>query len=242
MDFDTVKKIVEAVLLAADRPLSLNDLSDVFTDPPKGKSIEEQPSQKSTAETDSEIPAQKSTSETDSKIPSRNMLKEVLSTLGKECESRGIELKEVASGFRYQIRAEYAEYIQRLWLERPMRYSRALLETLAIIAYRQPVTRGEIEEIRGVSVASSTIKTLREREWIRVLGSRDVPGRPAIYGTTREFLDYFNLQTLEELPPLGEIKDLDSFGRSARFVEPFDRKECEEENSPSPESDATRGE
>nr|VFJ47465.1 MAG: segregation and condensation protein B [Candidatus Kentron sp. FW] len=198
MDFNTVKKIIEAALLAADRPLGIKDLSDLFTDPFKNKPTEDGP-------------LKRNASENDPKIPSRQLLKEVLSALAGDCESRPIELKEVASGFRYQIRSEYAEYIRRLWVERPTRYSRALLETLAIIAYRQPITRGEIEEIRGVSVASSTIKTLREREWIRVLGHRDVPGRPAIYGTTSEFLNYFGLKTLDELPPLGEIKDLDSF-------------------------------
>nr|VFK64125.1 MAG: segregation and condensation protein B [Candidatus Kentron sp. UNK]VFK69413.1 MAG: segregation and condensation protein B [Candidatus Kentron sp. UNK] len=196
MDFDTVKMIIEAALLAAGRPLSIDDLSALFTDSFDEKSTERSASKKDTSE----------------KTPSRKMLKEVLSVLGEECKSRSIELKEVASGFQYRIRSEYAEYIQRLWVERPVRYSRALLETLAIIVYRQPITRGEIEEIRGVSVASSTIKTLREREWIRVLGHRDVPGRPAIYGTTREFLNYFGLKALDELPPLGSIKDLDSLG------------------------------
>nr|VFK37879.1 MAG: segregation and condensation protein B [Candidatus Kentron sp. TC]VFK41684.1 MAG: segregation and condensation protein B [Candidatus Kentron sp. TC]VFK53805.1 MAG: segregation and condensation protein B [Candidatus Kentron sp. TC] len=197
MDFDTIKKIIEAALLAADQPLSINDLSALFTDFSGEKSTEKS------------VP-KKDTSENDLETPSRDTLKEVLSTLREECESRSIELKEVASGFQYQIRSEYAEYIQRLWIERPVRYSRALLETLAIIVYRQPITRGEIEEIRGVSVASSTIKTLRERRWIRVLGHRDVPGRPAIYGTTREFLNYFGLKTLDELPPLSNIRNLDS--------------------------------
>nr|VFJ88067.1 MAG: segregation and condensation protein B [Candidatus Kentron sp. LFY] len=197
VDFDTVKRIVEAALLAADRPLAMNDLFGLFTN-----SFEEAPMEKALSGKDA--------SRGDSKIPSRSLLKEVLSALEKDCESRGIELEEVASGFRYQIRSEYAEYIQRLWVERPIRYSRALLETLAIIVYRQPITRGEIEEIRGVSVASSTIKTLREREWVRVIGHRDVPGRPAIYGTTRGFLNYFGLKTLDDLPPLSDIKDLDS--------------------------------
>ena len=118
----------------------------------------------------------------------------------------------MGSGFRFQVRKEYSPSLGRLWAERPPRYSRALLETLALIVYRQPITRGEIEDIRGVSVASSILKTLLEREWIRVLGHRDVPGRPALYGTTRAFLDSFNLKSLDELPPLAQIKDLDQLG------------------------------
>lgn len=128
--------------------------------------------------------------------------------LRADADSRGIELAEVASGFRFQIAADVHPYIARLWTERPTRYSRALLETLALIAYRQPITRAEIEQIRGVTVASSIMRTLEEREWARVVGHRDVPGRPALFGTTRMFLDYFGLKSLDELPPLAAIRDL----------------------------------
>ena len=122
-----------------------------------------------------------------------------------------MELKEVASGFRIQARDQIGAWVSRLWEERPRRYSRALLETLALIAYRQPITRGDIEEVRGVSVRSNIIRTLQEREWIRVVGHRDVPGKPALFGTTKAFLDYFNLSSLDDLPSLAEIKDMDSF-------------------------------
>jgi len=140
---------------------------------------------------------------------SQSRLGSAIAQLAEDCADRGVEVKEVASGFRMQIRAEYATQISLLWTERQSRYSRALLETLALIAYRQPITRGEIEAVRGVSVAQSIIKTLEEREWIRVLGQRDVPGRPSLYGTTKAFLDYFNLKSLDELPTLAEIRDLD---------------------------------
>ncbi|MFT6733380.1 MAG: segregation and condensation protein B [Polaribacter sp.] len=135
-------------------------------------------------------------------------VREAVQQLQIECEGRGIELFDVASGYRYQARQDYSEWISRLWEERPPKYSRASLETLALIAYRQPVTRGEIEDVRGVGVSSSIIKTLMEREWIRIVGHRDVPGRPALYATTKQFLDYFNMKSLEELPTLSEIKDL----------------------------------
>lgn len=128
--------------------------------------------------------------------------------LRAECTTRGIELVEVSSGLRFQIAADVHPYVAKLWTERQTKYSRALLETLALIAYRQPITRGEIEQIRGVTVASSIMRTLEEREWIRVVGHRDVPGRPALFGTTRQFLDYFGLKSLDELPPLAAIRDL----------------------------------
>ena len=140
--------------------------------------------------------------------PSKGVLKDCLRQLAEDYQGRGIELVEVASGWRIQARQEHAGRIARLWTERPQKYSRALLETLALIAYRQPVTRGDIEEIRGVSVSSSIMKTLVEREWVRVIGYRDVPGRPAMYATTRHFLDYFNLKSLDQLPTLNEIRDL----------------------------------
>jgi segregation and condensation protein B len=136
-------------------------------------------------------------------------LAQALASLQADCQGRGVELAEVGSGFRYQVRQEVHPWVARLWTERQTRYSRALLETLALIAYRQPITRGEIEQIRGVSVASSIMRTLEEREWIRVVGYRDVPGKPALFGTTRMFLDYFNLKSLDQLPTLAEIRDLE---------------------------------
>jgi segregation and condensation protein B len=131
-----------------------------------------------------------------------------LEELATDLQGRGIELNEVASGYRLKTRAELMPWISRLWEERPQRYSRALLETLSLIAYRQPITRGEIEEVRGVSVSSSIVRTLQEREWIRVVGHRDVPGKPALFGTTRAFLDYFDLKSLDDLPTLAEIRDM----------------------------------
>jgi len=145
----------------------------------------------------------------DNDMPARDDIRKTLKLLIEDYDNRGFELKEVASGFRLQVRQDYSQWIGRLWEEKPARYTRALLETIALIAYRQPITRGEIEEVRGVSVSSNIIKTLIEREWIKVLGHKDVPGKPALYGTTKEFLDYFNLKSLEDLPSLAEIKDLD---------------------------------
>ncbi len=142
--------------------------------------------------------------------PERSEIKEALEAIKNDYQERGIELVEVASGFRFQARDEYASWVNHLFDERPPRYSRALLETLAIIAYRQPITRGEIEEIRGVSVSSTIVKTLQEREWIKVVGHRDVPGKPALLATTKTFLDYFNLKKLSELPSLEDIKDFDA--------------------------------
>jgi len=135
-------------------------------------------------------------------------LARAVETLAQACEGRGIELVEVASGFRYQVREAVHPWVARLWAERQTKYSRALLETLALIAYRQPITRGEIEQVRGVTVATSIIRTLEEREWIRVVGYRDVPGKPALFGTTRQFLDYFNLKSLDQLPTLAEIREI----------------------------------
>ncbi|MGN6479823.1 SMC-Scp complex subunit ScpB [Luteibacter sp.] len=144
-------------------------------------------------------------------------LKAALDLLAADCEGRGVELLEVASGWRYQVRREVHGWVSRMWAEKPSRYSRALLETLALIAYRQPITRPEIEQIRGVVVSSNIIKTLEEREWIRVVGYRDVPGRPALFGTTRMFLDYFNLKSLDNLPPLSEIRDLEELNPQMRL-------------------------
>jgi len=171
----SLKNIIEAALLAANRPLSVDQLCNLF---------------------DKEM------------RPSRNQIHDVLVELVAEWEKRAIELKEIHSGYRFQVRQEFAPWISRLWEERPPRYSRAFLETLALIAYRQPITRAEVEEIRGVSVSSSIMKTLQEREWVKVLGRREIPGRPALYGTTRKFLDQFNLKSLDELPSLAEIKAL----------------------------------
>ncbi len=175
-----LKQILEAALLAASRPMSLDDLLELFT--------EEEGLEK-------------------------REVRVAIEELGEDYAGRGIELSEVASGYRFQIRAEFAPWVSRLWEERPSRYSRALMETLALIAYRQPVTRAEIEEVRGVSVSSNIVKTLLEREWVRVVGHRDVPGKPALYATTREFLDYFGLKSLDELPTLAELRDLASINR-----------------------------
>ncbi len=146
--------------------------------------------------------------------PARTEILAALVLLKSACEGRGIELVEVASGWRYQVRQEMAPWVGRLWEERPVRYSRALLETLALIAYRQPVTRAEIEEVRGVVVSTSIIKTLLEREWVRVVGHREVPGRPALFATTKRFLDYFNLKGLDDLPTLADLRDLEAVGAS----------------------------
>lgn len=139
----------------------------------------------------------------------REDVAKALEALAEDCATRGVELREVGSGFRYQVKQDVHPWISRMWTEKPSRYSRALLETLALIAYRQPITRPEIEQIRGVVVSSNIIKTLEEREWVRVVGHRDVPGKPALFGTTRAFLDYFNLKSLDELPPLSEIRDME---------------------------------
>jgi segregation and condensation protein B len=139
---------------------------------------------------------------------SHEAIGKALENLTAACEGRGIELVEVASGFRYQVRESVHPWVARLWSERQTRYSRALLETLALIAYRQPITRGEIEQVRGVGVSTSIMHTLEEREWIRVVGYRDVPGKPALFGTTRQFLDYFNLKSLDQLPTLAEIREI----------------------------------
>ncbi len=140
--------------------------------------------------------------------PSRADIRAVLKEIEEECADRGYELKLLASGYRFQVKTEYGEWVSRLWKEKPPRYTRALLETLALIAYKQPITRGDIEEVRGVAVSTNIMRTLLEREWVRIVGHRDVPGHPALYATTKTFLDYFNLHSLDELPSLAEIKDL----------------------------------
>jgi len=156
--------------------------------------------------------------------PENTAIREALKEVAERCEDRGFELQEVASGFRFQVRQSLSPWVARLWQERPQKYSRALLETLALIAYRQPITRGEIEEIRGVAVSSNIIKTLHEREWIRVVGHRDVPGRPAMYATTRQFLDYFNLKSLDQLPALAEIRDLETLNAELGFSAPLTKE------------------
>ena len=152
--------------------------------------------------------------------PDKQTLRAVIGELQADYQQRGIELVQVAGGYRVNVKAELAPWVSRLWEERPARYSRAMLETLALIAYRQPITRGEIEEIRGVSVSSYIIKTMMEREWIRIVGHRDVPGRPALYATTRDFLAYFGLNGLGDLPTLQEIRDLDSINRELELNTP----------------------
>ena len=139
--------------------------------------------------------------------PPRDQIKAALEEVEADCRGRGFELKQTASGYRFQVRQDLAEWVNRLWTEKPKRYSRAMLETLALIAYRQPLTRGDIEQVRGVAVSSDIIRTLQERDWVRVVGFRDVPGKPALYATTKNFLDYFNIKSLEQLPALSEIKD-----------------------------------
>jgi len=176
MDNNQLKYIVEAALLAAGRPLSIDELQRLFGEPDP---------------------------------PARQDLRAAVMELQADYAERGISVKEVASGFRMQVDSSMSQWLEKLWEERPPRYSRALMETLAIIAYRQPVTRGDVEDIRGVSVTTNIIRTLLERNWIREVGHRDVPGRPAMFGTTKEFLDYFDLKKLDELPTLEEIKDLD---------------------------------
>ena len=160
----------------------------------------------------------------DDERPERERIRAALDELARDYDGRGIELKEVASGWRIQVRKAYAHWVSRLYGEKPARYSRALLETLSIVAYRQPVTRGEIEDIRGVSVSTNIVKTLQEREWIRVVGHRDVPGKPALYATTRQFLDYFGLRGLDDLPTLQELKDLDEIEGSLALDEGSQRE------------------
>jgi len=173
-----LKQILEAALFASDEPLGMERLVKLFAH----------------GELDSE--------------EGRAQIRATLDELAADAEGRGYELQRVASGWRYQVRQEFSEWVSRLWEEKPPRYSRALLETLALIAYKQPVTRGDIEDLRGVAVSQNIMRTLLERNWIRVVGEREVPGRPSLYGTTRAFLDYFNLKSLDQLPPLPEIRSL----------------------------------
>lgn len=169
--------------------------------------------------------------------PPNGEISRALEQLRVECEPRGIELVKVSSGYRLQVKQELNQWVSRLWTERPQRYSRALLETMALIAYRQPITRGEIEAVRGVSVSTSIIRTLQERDWIRVVGHRDVPGKPALFGTTRHFLDSFNLQNLDDLPTLAEIRDMDNLEPELQ-LEPAPK---ENDADPSAETDDDQG-
>jgi len=168
--------------------------------------------------------------------PEKNDIRKALTEISEDCENRGVELKEIASGFRMQVREDMAPWVSRLWEEKPQRYTRALLETLALIAYRQPATRGEIENVRGVAVSSNIIKTLTEREWIKVVGHRDVPGKPAMYGTTKQFLDYFNLKSLDELPSLAELRDFETVNAELDLQLPG-LEVAPEDVAPTPESD-----
>jgi segregation and condensation protein B len=168
--------LLEALLLASGRPLSLERMAELFEE---------------------------------NERPQPEQLRAALELLREGCSGRAFELKEVASGFRLQIREDFSPWVGRLWEERPQRYSRAMLETLALIAWRQPITRGEIEDVRGVAVNSQIIKTLLEREWVRVVGHRDVPGKPAMLATTRAFLDHFNLKSLQDLPSLAALRELE---------------------------------
>ena len=170
-------QIIEAALLSASRPLTVEEIQDLFSE---------------------------------DKIPSKDEIKGVLNEIESLCTERGVELRKVSSGYRMQVKQSLSPYIAKLWEEKPQRYSKATLETLALIAYRQPITRGEIEEIRGVTIGTQMIRALLERGWIKTVGQRDVPGRPSLYATTKEFLDYFDLQHLRELPELPELPDIDS--------------------------------
>lgn len=198
---EQLQQILEAILLAAGKPLSTAQLAALFTDeerPPNGE------------------------------------ISRALEQLGNQCANSGVELIKVASGYRFQIRQEFNEWVSRLWKERPPRYSRALLETIALIAYRQPITRGEIESVRGVSVSTNIIRTLQEREWIRVVGHRDVPGKPALFGTTHAFLDSFGLQSLDELPTLAEIRDMENLEPELQLEVPAEIQAAVEMNSDEP--------
>lgn len=183
-DTDKLQRIIEGALMAAGRPLRMKDLIALFE-----------------------------TQDGGDELPSKEQMLTAIENIQLGCEGRGFELKEIASGYRFQVVQDVAPWVSRLWDEKPQKYSRALLETLSLIAYRQPVTRGDIEDIRGVAVSSHIIKTLTEREWVKVVGYKDVPGRPSLFATTRQFLDYFNLKNLDELPSLAEIRDLDTMNQ-----------------------------
>ena len=198
LDEQKIQNILEAALMAAGQPLSIDRMLNLFLD---------------------------------TNQPSRDETRIALEKLAAACEGRGIELVEVGSGFRYQAKQDNAEWVARLWEEKPARYSRALLETLALIAYRQPITRGDIEDIRGVSVSTNIMKTLMERDWVKIVGHRDVPGKPAMYASTKQFLDYFSLKSLSDLPSLAEIRDIDSINAELDLVEPSAEKKSPDDNA-----------
>ena len=181
-----LSEILEALLLSASRPISIDDIIKVFEDPK----------------------------------PSKDDIRNALYQIDQECLNRGIELKKIASGYRLQVKQSLSQYIAKLWEEKPQKFSKATLETLSLIAYKQPITRGEIEEIRGVSVGTQLIRGLMERGWVKVVGQRDVPGRPSLYSTTKEFLDYFGLQHLRELPELPSLPDLTTIEHELPIDEP----------------------
>ena len=190
MNNEKLKPVLEALFAAADRPLSVSQIFDLFSG--------------------------------DIDQPTRDDIRKAILELSEQYRESGLELKQVASGYRFQVKPAYESWVSRLWDQKPPGYSRAMMETLALIAYRQPITRGEIEDIRGVSVHTNMIKSLQEREWVKSLGHKDIPGRPTLYGTTRTFLDYFNIKSLGELPTLAEISDLDRYTPEFSFVEKGD--------------------
>ena len=198
MNEQQLKNIIEAALLAAGQPLTIDRMLSLFEE---------------------------------KKQPTKEMVRAAIKQIQEDYAERALELVEVSSGFRLQVKEGYSSWVSRLWTERPSRYSRALLETLALVAYRQPITRGEIEDIRGVSVSSSIMKTLLEREWVRVVGHRDVPGKPAMYASTKKFLDYFNLKKLDELPTLAELRDLGSIANELGFEIPGIQLEGQQQDS-----------
>ena len=181
-----LSEILEALLLSASRPISIDDIVKVFEDPK----------------------------------PSKDEIRRALNQIDQDCLTRGIELKKIASGYRLQVKQSLSQYIAKLWEEKPQKFSKATLETLSLIAYKQPITRGEIEEIRGVAVGTQLIRGLMERGWVKIVGQRDVPGRPSLYSTTKEFLDYFGLQHLRELPELPSLPDLTSIEHELPIDEP----------------------
>ena len=181
-----LSEILEALLLSASRPISIDDILKVFEDPK----------------------------------PSKDEIRKALNQIDQDCLTRGIELKKVASGYRLQVKQSLSQYIAKLWEEKPQKFSKATLETLSLIAYKQPITRGEIEEIRGVAVGTQLIRGLMERGWVKIVGQRDVPGRPSLYSTTKEFLDYFGLQHLRELPELPSLPNLTSIEHELPIDEP----------------------